>query len=475
MPHAIVHEAQPALSFIPPDYQPWLHRLVNGVLPYLLRAQKIRRVEATGSEELAKLLAQFQARQIRLILAFRHPSTQDPLVLAHLLWKIIPTVARHNRIPLRSPVHSQFLYDRGIPIWAGQLTGWVLSKLGGIPIQRGKLDRLALKTARDCLVNGNFPIAIAPEGATNNHSEILSPLEPGIAQLAFWCCDDLASANRSEVVLIVPIGLQYPFLKNQDWQAIDQLFTDLEQQLQLSAILPSAIDNPAERRYARLARLGLQMLTTFETFYREAYGQVLDSESADSGVTSTAHPDFASRLQRLREVALSVAESHFNLPAKGTISDRCRRIEQAGWDRIYRSDLDQLSPIARALADWNAMEASIRMGHMRLVEHFAAVSGSYVREKPTIDRYAEVLTIIARAIAWIQGRNPQSVAKLGQRVAKLQVGQPINVSDRYLAYSQNRRAAIEQLTADLQVQLKHSIQQSVQANNPKVHSGETQE
>lgn len=460
MPHAIVQQAQPALNFIPPDYQPWLHRLVKLVLPFLLRAQKIQRVEATGSEELARLLAQFQARQVRLILAFRHPSTQDPLVLAHLLWKTLPTVARRNRIPLRSPVHSQFLYDRGIPIWAGQFTGWVLSKLGGIPIQRGKLDRIALKTARDRLANGRFPLAIAPEGSTNNHSEILSPLEPGIAQLAFWCCDDLAAADRAEAVVIVPIGLQYPFVNQQDWPAIDGLLTELEQQLNLSSILPSSMEDLGERRYARLARLGLQMLTTFETFYREAYGQALDPNSADSPTSATAYPDFASRLQQLREVALSVAESHFNLPAKGSISDRCRRIEQAGWDRIYRDDLDQLSPVARGLADWNATEASIRMGHMRLVEHFAAVSGSYVREKPTIDRYAEVLTIVARAIAWIQGRSPQSVPKLSPRIAKLQIGQPINVSDRYLDYRQNRRAAIEQLTHDLQASLEQSIQAS---------------
>ncbi|WP_338430691.1 1-acyl-sn-glycerol-3-phosphate acyltransferase [Synechococcus elongatus] len=459
MPHAIVQQAQPALRFIPPDYQPWLHRVVKTVLPMLLRSHGIQRVETTGVEELAQRLAQFQSRQARLILAFRHPSTQDPLVLAHLLWKTVPTVARRNQIPLRSPVHSQFLYDRGIPIWAGQLTGWVLSKLGGIPIQRGKLDRLALKTARDCLVNGDFPLAIAPEGATNNHSEILSPLEPGIAQLAFWCCDDLAEANRSEAVFIIPISLQYPFVDRQNWAVIDRLFNDLEQQLKLPKSLSLAIDHPGEKRYARLARLGLEMLTMFETFYREAYGQSLAVDSAKNVVEKTAYPDFATRLQRLREMALSVAESHFNLPAKGTISDRCRRIEQAGWDRIYRDDLEQLSPVARGLADWNAMEASIRMGHMRLVEQFAAVSGSYVREKPSIDRYAEVLTIIARAIAWIQDRNPQSISKLGQRIAKLQIGQPINVSDRYLDYRKSRRSAIEQLTADLQTQLEQSIKQ----------------
>lgn len=457
MPYAIVQQAQPALRFLPPDYQPWLHRLVKTVLPFLLRSHGIQRVETTGSEELARLLAQFQARQARVILAFRHPSTQDPLVLAHLLWKTVPTVARRNRIPLRSPVHSQFLYDRGIPIWAGQFTGWVLSKMGGIPIQRGKLDRLALKTARAGLINSEFPLAIAPEGATNNHSEILSPLEPGIAQLAFWCCEDLATAQRSESVFIIPISLQYPFVDRQNWASIDHLLTDCEQQLRLVQKRSPAVEHSDEQRYTRFARLGLEMLTLIEAFYRQAYGQILEDKHTQTTTQETPNLDFTLRLQHLREVALTVAESHFNLPAKGTISDRCRRIEQAGWDRIYRENLDQLSPVARGLADWNAIEASIRMGHMRLVEQFAAVSGSYVREKPTIDRYAEVLTIIARAIAWIEGRNPQSIPQLGKKIAKIQIGEPINVSDRYQNYRQNRRTAIGQLTADLQIQLEQSI------------------
>lgn len=459
MPKAIVQQAQPALHFIPPRYQRWLYWLVDLLLPYLLRSRGIQRVESVGSEDLARLMAQFQAQQVRLILAFRHPSTTDPLVLAHLLWKTLPTVARRNRLPLRSPVHSQFLYDRGIPLWAGASIGWVLSRLGGIPIQRGKLDRLALKTARDLLVNGRFPLAIAPEGATNNHSEILSPLEPGIAQLAFWCCDDLAAAERSETVLIVPIGLQYPFVHTSDWTAIDQLLEALEQQLNLAPIATQPTITSSDRRYTRLSQIAVKLLTLMETFYREAYGQVTESIYSQAAVDQDSQ-DFAVRLEQLREVALRVAESHFNLPAKGLISDRCRRIEQAGWDRIYRDDLDCLSPVERGLADWNATEASIRMGHMRLVEQFAAVSGSYVRERPSIDRYAEVLTIIRRAIAWIEGKDSQKLPQLGLKIAKLQIGQPINVSDRYGAYRQNRRAAIEQLKTDLQVQLEQSIQYS---------------
>ena len=65
-------------------------------------------------------------------------------------------------------------------------------------------------------------------------------------------------------------------------------------------------------------------------------------------------------------------------------------MEQAGWERIIREDLRDktaISPVERGLADRIAEEADLRMWHMRLVESFVAVTGRYVLEKPTADRF----------------------------------------------------------------------------------------
>ncbi len=453
MPRAGIQSAQPALRFIPPAYSPWLHRLFRLLLPALLRSRGIVRCEATGVDRLARLYAEVQAGRTRLLIAFRHPTTTDPLVMAQLLWRELPRAARREGLTLRFPVHSQFLYDRGIPLWAGAAAGWILSKLGGIPIQRGKLDRLALKTARHLFAHGPFPLAIAPEGATNNHGEILSPLEPGIAQLAFWCCEDLAAERRDQRVLIVPIGLQYVSLSD-DWVPIERLLTDLEALLGVSctAAAPSA-SVPADRRYERLLVLAERLLTLLEAFYRQTYGQALETAGP-----ATADGDFVERVGRLREAALAVAESHFNLPPRGTINERCRRIEQAGWDCIYRDDLEGRSPVERSLADWRATEAGIRMGHMRLVEHFATVSGSYVAEKPSLDRYGEVLIILWRAIAWIRGREDEQPPALGPWTVRIRVGEPIGVDNRAEEYAHRRRGAVDRLTADLRLSLEATIQ-----------------
>lgn len=136
MPRAGILAAQPALRFIPPQYSRWVHRLCRAALPMLLRSRGLVHFETSGSESLAALFAEAQSGRCRLLIAFRHPSTTDPLVMAQLLWREVPRAARAAGLSLKAPVHSQFLYDRGIPLWAGSppagsSRSWAVSRSSG--------------------------------------------------------------------------------------------------------------------------------------------------------------------------------------------------------------------------------------------------------------------------------------------------------------------------------------------------------
>jgi hypothetical protein len=155
-----------------------------------------------------------------------------------------------------------------------------------------------------------------------------------------------------------------------------------------------------------------------------------------------------------------VAEIYFQLPPKGSPIDRCRRIEQAGWERIFRQDLGSAQPLSAVelgLADREAEEAGLRMWHMRLVENFVAVTGQYVRQRPSAERFAETVMILRDTVCLLQGENPFPRPKLGPLRAQLTVGEPISVSDRWLDYKANRKQAVAQLTADLQTALEAMI------------------
>jgi 1-acyl-sn-glycerol-3-phosphate acyltransferase len=421
-------------------------------------------IRAENVDTLVDLYQQFQAGKIRFLIAFRHPSTDDPICLAYLIYRILPRVARQRGVHLNQPLHAHFMYDRGIPLWAGRFMGWFYARLGGTPIMRGKVDRAGLRSARDLFANGSLPMTAAPEGATNGHTEIVSPIEPGISQLGFWCVEDLEKAGRSEEVFIVPIGIRYHYV-SPPWGALRQLLSELEADTGLTEELSTSLDEPVESYlYRRLYRLGEHLLCEMETYYTRFYHQDLPAHRPDSSRLTPYVPmpneEFATRLNALLNVALKVAEQYFDLSPRGSVIDRCRRLEQAAWDYIFRDDIkiESLSPLERGLADRVAEEADLRAWHMRIVESFVAVTGRYVQEKPTAERFAETALLMWDMVARIKGNNPFDRPRLGKQRAMLTVGQPISVSARRDVYRESRRGA-KQAIADLTQDLQNALDQ----------------
>jgi 1-acyl-sn-glycerol-3-phosphate acyltransferase len=341
-------------------------------------------------------------------------------------------------------------------LWAGNSLGWFFSRIGGVPVRRGKrLDRHALQTARELFANSKMPIAVAPEGGTNGHSGIVSQLEPGVAQMGFWCVEDMVKANRPETVVIVPITIQYRYVQP-PWSRLDWLLSKLEAEsgLPVQPIDQSVIDGREELYYQRLCRLAEYLICEMEEFYRRFYHQNLPH---------IPNQEVIERLHRLLDTALQVAEQYFGLQSQGSFIDRCRRLEEAGWSYIYREDIADISalpPLKHGLADWVAAEADLRMRHMRLVESFVAVTANYIQEKPTAERFAETALLIFDMMSRVGGGILPARPRLGWREAQITVGEPISVNERWSIYQASRRAArqaVSELTQDLKVALEKLI------------------
>lgn len=490
-----ITQAQPPLEFIPPAFNPLIYQTTRLLLPLWARwHEQLVEIQVSHAEELVTLYQQFQEGKIRFMMAFRHPNTNDPLAMYSLLSQTVPQMARQQGIQLKSPIHAHFIYDRGIPLWAGEPVGWLYSRLGGTPIRRGRVDLAGLRSIRHLFADGQFPMAAAPEGATNGHNEIVSPIEPGVAQFGFWCVEDLLKAERAEQVMIVPIGIQYHYVAP-SWEKLEQILNQLEADSGLPPYSGSESEDavalaqaaqmevPTTTRqqailYKRLIRLGEHLLSVMEKFYTKFYHQapqaaptqIADMAEAStepsaegrsqSELEATANQQLQRQLYALLNTALTVSEQYFGLSPKGDLTDRCRRLEQAGWDWIYREDLKQLEalpPIERGLADRIAEEANLRLWHMRLVETFVSVTGRYILEKPTVERFAEVLLLLWDVITRIKGKVPFPRPHLGPQRVQMTIGKPLSVSDRWDAYRTNRRQAVETLTQDLQTALEAMI------------------
>ncbi|MDB9459101.1 1-acyl-sn-glycerol-3-phosphate acyltransferase [Dolichospermum circinale CS-545/17] len=467
MPKSI-HSTQPPLKFIPQYHNPLVVKIVSWFLPLILRVRTrpwlpagIVNIEAKNAEVLAELYHEFQAGKVRFLIAFRHPEVEDPLSMSYLLSRIVPKVARKKGIKLKYPLHSYFMYERGMTIWAGNWLGSLFSRLGGIPIRRGKrIDRTAISQARELFATAEMPIAIAPEGGTNGHSSIVSPLEPGVAQLGFWCVEDLKKANREEQVFIIPIGIKYSYV-NPPWKRIDWLLSKLELDSGLPVRKTSEIGQEREEiLYQRVVGLSEYLISEMEEFYRRFYHQefpdIITCEIPKNEILIT-------RLHRLMDAALKIAEQYFNIQPQGNFIDRCRRLEDAGWNYIYRddiADIQSLSPFQRGLADWVAQEADLKMQHMRIAESFVAVTANYILEKPTPERFAETILLMFDMLSRIKDSTLPGRPRLGWKQAMISVGEAISINERWENCQGNKqtlRKGVSDLTQDLQMILEGLI------------------
>jgi 1-acyl-sn-glycerol-3-phosphate acyltransferase len=463
-----IHSTQPPLKFIPQNFNPFILRVMSFFLPFILRVRTrpwlpagIVKIEAKKAEVLAQLYHEFQAGKIRFLIAFRHPEVEDPLSMLYLLSRIVPKVAREKGIDLKYPVHSHFMYERGMTLWAGNWLGWLFSRCGGVPIRRGrKVDRNAIQMVRNLFVNGKMPIAIAPEGGTNGHSGIVSPLEPGVAQMGFWCVEDLQKLTRTEKVFIIPIGIKYSYV-NPPWEKIDWLLSKLEVDSGLPVTEISQIGNTREENlYQRILRLAEYLISEMELFYSRFYHQefteLLCKDISEDEI-------LVNRLQRLMDTALTITEEYFNVQPQGNFIDRCRRLEEAGWNYIYRDDIQDihsLPPFKRGLADWVAEEADLRMQHFRIAESFVAVTANYIQEKPTADRFAETVLLMFDMLSRIKASTLPGRPRLGLKQAMITVGEPISVTERWEKCQGNKQAArqgVSDLTRDLFASLEDLI------------------
>ena len=433
MPRAASQNARPALRRLPTRPSRMVQAVISRLLPLLFRSQGLELSHRDAAEGLAKAFAAQQSGGRNLLIAFRHPSTRDPLVLADLFWNRVPQAARRLKLQLPRPIELRFLYDRGIPIWAGPVIGWLLQRSGGIAIHRGRLDRPALAQARAALVQGRYPLLVAPEGATNNLSGEMAPLEPGVAQLAFWAAEDLEKARDLRQLDVLPVGIHYRW-RQHNWGALDARLSALEGHLGISSANAEP-ENAETSRRDRLIQIGMNLLKALEQ---------LERLKPDPDQT------FSERIGAYRLHGLGKAESHFALRAVGNLQERCRRIEQAAWDRIYREGVDQLPPLERSLADWEAREADLQLTRMRLVEHFTSVSGHYISDYPDFDRFAEMLMLVEEAIGWIEDKPWKGQPNLGTQQVELRLGRPLPVRPRLKQYRGDRREAMQLFMHDLE-------------------------
>jgi len=432
---------RPPLRFLPAAPRHWLLAIARPGSLLQTRMLGIRRVETTGGRHLVELYRNLQEGRARFIIAFRHPSVDDGPLVFRLMCRIAGQEAARLGVRLARAPKGYFLSGRDVPEWGGRYLAWVFPRLGALSVFPGRLDSPSLSAIRRCLTEAPHPLAVAPEGQVTYHNEKGGSLEPGTAQLAFWCAEDIRRQGREEEVFILPVCFSYHY-RETDWRGLARLLARIERECGLPT-LPAV---PDTQPWVRVARIVRHLLDRAEDFYARWYGVPFPKRSVESAEA------LQRRVDALVEAALREAERFFRIAARGDWLQRVLAVRHAGLTWIHREDIasvDALPPLERALAERVAAEAWLRLRHMELADVLEYVRLDYLSPHSGIDRYVESVTTLWDVVNRLEGGNISGRGSPFRRAARVQIAEPIPVSRFEQVYRANRRRGVAQLTSEI--------------------------
>ncbi len=380
---------------------------------YLKVALAFRKIEILSPDSILSELHDFQSKQSRLIVAFRHPYGDEPQLLFHVFENMIPRLAKKAGKPLLHQPGLRLVHDYAVPLWSNAFIRFLLPRAGALPVYHVKSDTSSLSNIRAVLKDGPNPLGLAPEGQISYHSETLPRIELGTVRMGFWCASDLERAGRAEEVHILPVSVHYAYDKR-DFYKIHAIIRNLESLSGLDA-QPIVKKTPLSALLPRLDVIERRLLTLTEQFYRDTYRYAVPEAIA-------GEPEANERQRRwnaLLPAALSVAEHALGIdPGQEDLVQRMYRVRLEGWNRVKPEEaIGGLSRLELALADRRAGEGWFAMRHMELVDLMSYHNTSYVNcaSSPCDNRIVEhsinLLDLANRLMAGNVSNRPNHIRK----------------------------------------------------------------
>jgi 1-acyl-sn-glycerol-3-phosphate acyltransferase len=381
--------------FRPPRLSRFWYAASRPVLGHMLRRQqRVHAIEFQGVEHLEPLLA----RGDGVLIAPNHPDHAD--------CGVVFALSRRLRRP--------FCYMAAHQIFAGGagFNRFVLPRLGVFPVDREGADRAAYQAGVEILAGGRNPLVVFPEGEIYHQADRLTPLREGAAALAMTA--SRKAADRGRNVWVVPAAIKYRFLDGYDpLPDLAALMSELE---------------------ARFTWQGGDGRNLIERMYRYAEGMLA-----------------------LKEI------EYLGRPSEGSVKERVVGLRSAILERIEakwaaRPGLRDPIPVRvkelrraclKALAEPEAAEPRKAETRRDLHDLFVVIQlfsypGDYVRECPTCERLAEILTKFEQDSLDVDRSLPR-----GPRRAILRLGEPIDLRSR-LEGGGRKRDAVGSLTTELE-------------------------
>lgn len=402
--------------FVPPRHNPLLCRLTHALLPSIAPSWANIQDVRMESADLERLRALGSSRAI---LAPNHPTGLDPVIL---FW-----------VSRMLGEHFYYLAAREALVGA---KGWLMNQVGAYSVIRGFPDRESIRATRRLLSEQDRKVVIFPEGEIYEHNDTLLAFQPGVAQLGFWALEDLAKLKKEPALPLVPVAFKYR-LCDSPRPAIENSLRAMEAALDL--------DRGKLTAYERLRRIAETMLKSLE---------------AEMGLKSDPGRPLSERIREyrsafIRRLAGSIgAELDPEMTTAEQLHDLSNELrawvgelpdEHHDYDlRRYRRRMEIAAPL---------------FAELQRFQNFIAVTGDYIAQNPTAERFLEIL---GRLETELFGEIRHRVS----REALVRVGTPIRLEERLAEYRDNKRGTVRAVTAELEGQIRTKLQELSAAGTP---------
>ncbi|MDR0643388.1 MAG: acyltransferase [Treponema sp.] len=407
--------------------------------PYLSLFIGKARIELENGDRLFSAFERALSKKSRLILAFSHPYGQEPQILMWFTLFRLKQAAKKGGFSFALPPLLRFVHGYEVLRWGGLAARLVLPCIGGLTVYHAKVNSSSMERIYRALIDGPFPIAIAPEGLVSYFSRTVPSLEQGAVRIGFIAAKRLSAGGIQgkgdgdiPPIEILPLGIRYEF-DEKGRRSMMRLLEKTEECL--------GLQNSGEELGKRLEKCLNFLLEKNEEWYELMHEGSLEE-----------------RVNRLMETALERAEQILGVKHRdGKRTARFHRLRQIYWDRIYlpgKTSLKAFTRLERAIVDRKAGEAWYADRHLEMVDFVWCLPSVPIPTEASplheqVDYTQNLWDFANRTMGGI----------LGDRVnippcrVVLTPSNSINLSDSLPAYKADKRATIQAVMDRLSAEL----------------------
>jgi len=437
-----VARAFPEMRDLPPQVSKLVIFLLRvfGKL-YLFLYFGVTKVVMRGENHFFDAYARAMALKSRCILAFRHPNGGEPQLLTIYSICDFEKWGRRKGVRFARRPHSAFVYSYDVVRWGGWVSRFIMPGVGAMPIYHAKLDSKSMAQIFASIIDGPYPLALAPEGKVSYTAESLPRLEQGVVRIGFQAAERLAEKHADCPLEILPLSVHFRFGSFGN-VTVERLLRKTEKLCGLSG-------RDAKKR-------------PFAERLRRCRDHVLEVNEARYGIKADAggEPSFGERLEKMVYAALETAEKIMNAGNGGDVVTRMHRVNQMCWDRIYVPGLESFK--GTTAVEWGTMdvqagEAWYARRHIGMVELCWWFRFALPKEDAALHEKAEYVQNLWDFANRTMGGAFKDRICVSPRKVILQAGPAIDLTERLSAYKSDKKGTIATTLSDLEKSFRDCI------------------